>query len=249
MKHYTPIVTDDPQDNVEAALNLVFVKNREVYVHGYGPAPDFADARLYDMARDLLRKYSPETLENADLSDDDELLCAIAEMLFDGTDTMEGVIALLYTMAWAFAENRERLKTYEETRLSPMDLKDRMIAPFQNDMFAMVWGAFKKLYPDKDCEIYWEPQIRDEEDGKPVYGLTDFADDGSVAVFVKPSLEVADAVEVLAHELAHVAVGVEHDHDEVWQEAFDKIFEEYNRIGSQMFPDGAKCAMDDPDGE
>ena len=103
------------------------------------------------------------------------------------------------------------------------------------------------MYPDKDCEIYWEPQIRDEEDGKPVYGLTDFADDGSVAVFVKPSLEVANAVEILAHELAHVAVGVEHDHDEVWQEAFDKIFEEYNRIGSQMFPNGEQCVMDDPD--
>lgn len=84
-------------------------------------------------------------------------------------------------------------------------------------------------------------------DGKPVYGLTDFADDGSVAVFVKPSLEVADAVEILAHELAHVAVGIEHDHDEVWQEAFDKIFEEYNRIGNQMFPNGEQCVMDDPD--
>lgn len=249
MKHYMPIVTDNPQDNVEAALNLVIVKNNEVYVRGYGPAPDFDDARLYDITRDLLRKYSPETLENTDLSDDDELSLAVAEMLFDGTDTMEGVIALLYTMAWAFAETRERLRMYEETRLSPLDLKDRLIAPFQNDMFAMVWGAFKKLYPDKGCEIYWDPQIRGKEDGKPVYGLTKFADDGSVAVFVKPSLEVADAVEVLAHELAHVAVGVEHDHDEVWQEAFVKIFEEYNRIGSQMFPDGEECAMDDPDGE
>ena len=249
MKRYTPIVTDDPQDNVAAALNLVFVKDNEIYVRGYGPAPDFADTRLYDMARDLLLKYSPETLENADLNDDNELSCAIAEMLFDGTDTMEGVVALLYTMAWAFAETRERLRMYEGTRLSPLDLKDRLTTPFQNDMFAMVWGAFKRLYPDKNCEIYWEPQIRDAEDGKPAYGMTDFADDGSVAVFVKPSLEVADAVEVLAHELAHVAVGVEHDHDEVWQEAFDKIFEEYNRIGSQMFPDGAKCAMDDPDGE
>lgn len=249
MKHYMPIVTDNPQDNVEAALNLVIVKNNEVYVRGYGPAPDFDDARLYDITRDLLRKYSPETLENTDLSDDDELSLAVAEMLFDGTDTMEGVIALLYTMAWAFAETRERLRMYEETRLSPLDLKDRLIAPFQNDMFAMVWGAFKKLYPDKGCEIYWEPRIRGKEDGKPVYGLTEFADDGSVAVFVKPSLEVADAVEVLAHELAHVAVGVEHDHDEAWQEAFDNIFEEYNRIGSQMFPDGEECAMDDPDGE
>ena len=96
MKHYMPIVTDNPQDNVEAALNLVIVKNNEVYVRGYGPAPDFDDARLYDITRDLLRKYSPETLENTDLSDDDELSLAVAEMLFDGTDTMEGVIALLF---------------------------------------------------------------------------------------------------------------------------------------------------------
>jgi hypothetical protein len=44
-----------------------------------------------------------------------------------------------------------------------------------------------------------------------------------------------------------VAVGIEHDHDEVWQEAFDKIFEEYNRIGNQMFPNGEQCVMDDPD--
>ena len=26
MKKYVPIVTDDPRDNVEAALNLVFIK-------------------------------------------------------------------------------------------------------------------------------------------------------------------------------------------------------------------------------
>lgn len=248
MKKYYPIVTDDPQDNVEAALNLVFVKNEEVYVRGYGPAPDFQDATLSDVTRDILQKYSPETLENVRLKDDLELSCATSEWLFDGIETIEGVVALLYTMAWAFAENRERLKMYEEAKLSPMELKDHMVTPFQNDMFAIVWQAFKNLYPDKDCQVYWEPQIRDEEDGKPVYGLTDFGDDGTVSVFVKPSLEVADAVEILAYELAHVAVGIEHDHDEVWQEAFDKIFDEYNRIGEQMFPAG-ECAMDDPDGK
>lgn len=248
MKKYYPIVTEDPQDNVEAALNLVFVKNEEVYVRGYGPAPDFQDATLSDVTRDILQKYSPETLENVRLKDDLELSCATSEWLFDGIETIEGVVALLYTMAWAFAENRERLKMYEETKLSPMELKDHMVTPFQNDMFAIVWQAFKNLYPDKDCQVYWEPQIRDEEDGKPVYGLTDFEDDGTVSVFVKPSLEAADAVEILAHELAHVAVGIEHDHDEVWQKVFDKIFDEYNRIGEQMFPAG-ECAMDDPDGE
>lgn len=249
MKKYTPIVTDNPRDNIEAALNLVFAKNKDVYVRGYGPAPDFKDVSLCEMTRDILRRYCPETMKNEWLNDDVELSCATAEWLMDGTDTMEGVVALLYTMAWAFAETRERLRMYEETRLSPLELKDRLIAPFQNDMFAIVWSAFKKLYPDKDCEVYWEPRIRNEEDGTPVYGLTDFSEDGSIAVFVKPSLEVGDAVEVLAHELAHVAAGLEHDHDEVWKEAFDRIFEEYNRIAGEMFPDGASCAMDETDGE
>lgn len=242
-------LADNTMRRIIRGVDKFTIKSGQPYIvpTGYGPAPDFSDATLSSVTRDILQKYSPETLENVRLKDDLELSCATSEWLFDGIDTIEGVVALLYTMAWAFAETRERLRMYEETRLSPMDLKDRLIAPFQNDMFAMVWGAFKKLYPDKECEIYWEPQIRDEEDGKPVYGLTDFADDGSVAVFVKPSLEVADAVEILAHELAHVAVGIEHDHDEVWQEAFDKIFEEYNRIGDRMFPNGGQCAMDDPD--
>ena len=61
MKKYVPIVTDDPQDNVEAALNLVFIKDEEVYVRGYGPAPDFSDATLSNVTRDILQKYSPET--------------------------------------------------------------------------------------------------------------------------------------------------------------------------------------------
>lgn len=62
MKKYVPIVTDDPQDNVEAALNLVFIKDEEVYVRGYGPAPDFSDATLSNVTRDILQKYSPRNL-------------------------------------------------------------------------------------------------------------------------------------------------------------------------------------------
>lgn len=62
-------------------------------------------------------------------------------------------------------------------------------------------------------------------------------------MFVKPSLAVADAVE----ELAHVAVGVDHGHDEAWEKAFDDIFAEYNRIGDALFPNGEQCRMDDLD--
>ena len=52
--------------------------------------------------------------------------------------------------------------------------------PFKNDIFSMIWKAFKNLYPDKDCLCFWDPMIRDSEDGAPVYGLTDFGDDGTM---------------------------------------------------------------------
>ena len=111
-----------------------------------------------------------------------------------------------------------------------------MITPFENDTFAIVWQAFKNLYPDKECKCFWEPQIRDNENEVECYGLTDFDEEtGEVTVFVKPSLTVIDATEILANELAHVAVGLEHDHDEEWEKAFDDIFNEYNRIGYELF--------------
>ena len=113
-----------------------------------------------------------------------------------------------------------------------MELKP---CPFLNDIFALIWQAFKNLYPNKDCECYWEPNIRDSDDGKPVYGLTDFGDDGIVSVFVTTAIPLVDAAEIFAHELSHVAVGVEHDHDEAWEKAFDDIFSEYNRLSDALF--------------
>lgn len=109
-------------------------------------------------------------------------------------------------------------------------------SPFVNDPFAMVAKAFRNLYPDKKYTAYWEPGIyADEPCEKKPYGLTDFGADGTVFVFVDPKISVSDAVEIFAHELAHVAVGVEHDHDDVWEAAFKAIFDEYNRIGTEMF--------------
>lgn len=107
--------------------------------------------------------------------------------------------------------------------------------PFENDPFSFVYQAFQNLYPDKKCEVFWEPKIRDE-----ALGLTYFGEDGSVVVFVDPGLKVIEATETLAHELAHVGVGIEHDHDEVWKAAFDAIAREYNRIGDEFFRQGEK---------
>lgn len=111
-----------------------------------------------------------------------------------------------------------------------------MESPFKNDPFAIIYQAFKRLYPDKQCEIWWDtPQEAD----KQAFGVINFPDDGSFPqVFIYPNYPVHQQVEILAHELAHVAVGPEHEHDDVWDSAFGAIQEEYDRIGSELFGGG-----------
>lgn len=116
-----------------------------------------------------------------------------------------------------------------------MSLPPQLVTPFRNDPFAIVWMAFKKLYPGKDCEIWWE--IHDVSGHEEEYGFTHQPLDGTTpTVCIYSEHPVNIQVETLGHELAHVAVGVEHEHDEVWEAAFDAIFREYNRIGDEMFP-------------
>ena len=110
--------------------------------------------------------------------------------------------------------------------------------PFLNDPFAMVWQAFQNLYRDKNCDVYWDPNLQPDEAGKSVYGVTVFNDDGKVLVFVDAMISVNNAVEILAHELAHVVAGFEEgkdDHGPAWETAFESIKQEYGRIGDALF--------------
>ena len=106
---------------------------------------------------------------------------------------------------------------------------------FKNSPFEMLDIAFKRLFPDVKYTAYFEPNIRDDENGEKACGLTDFADDGEITIFVDTDLSINNAVEIFAHELAHAGVGVEQEHNEKWQKAFDDLFDEYNKIGDEMF--------------
>lgn len=108
-----------------------------------------------------------------------------------------------------------------------------MNTPFKNDPFAITWMAFKNLYPDKDCECWFDIDMK-ADDGDKAYGLTNFCDDGTAVVTVDSEVTLENATEILAHELAHVAVGYDHGHDDAWDEAFGKILEEYDRIGKEI---------------
>ena len=106
---------------------------------------------------------------------------------------------------------------------------------FHNSPFEMLDIAFRRLFPDIEYISEWNSSVCKEENGNKVCGLTNFEDTGEIVIFVDPHLSVNDAIEIFAHELAHAAVGSEHGHDEVWEKAFDDLFDEYNKVGEEIF--------------
>lgn len=109
------LTTDTPKDNFEMALNLFYVKDKEVWVRGYGK--NGADISLFDLSRDLTRWNCPYV--DLDISDD-SFSMMMAEWLWEDVESFEHVLALLYQAAWVCAELREHLKQYEDTGLSPI---------------------------------------------------------------------------------------------------------------------------------
>lgn len=116
------LTTDNPRNNTEVALNLVYVKDGQAWVRNGGPAPGYPDVELYDYMRLIVADHGPMSIK-ADLTDD-ELGDALYDALFDGIETKEGLCAMLYTLAWAFAELRQRLAAYEDTGLEPDEITD-----------------------------------------------------------------------------------------------------------------------------
>ena len=110
------LTTNCPDNNLDAALNLFYIKDFETWVRGGGDGPDYPDIRLYD----FIRKAAKTLLPDLDFPmDDDGVDYAMGELLLDGPDEPTGLLALLYTAAWSYAELRGRLMQYEDTGLTP----------------------------------------------------------------------------------------------------------------------------------
>lgn len=110
------LTTNCPDNNLDAALNLFYIKDFETWVRGGGDGPDYPDIRLYD----FIRKAAKILLPDLDFpTDDDGVDYAMGELLLDGPDEPTGLLALLCTAAWSFAELRGRLMQYEDTGLEP----------------------------------------------------------------------------------------------------------------------------------
>jgi len=105
------MTTDTPETNVDTALNMFYIKDGQTFVRDGSNAADHGDTTLYDYARMLIKHHKADidgTVDDLALGED------ITDCLFDGPETIEGLIATLYTAVWALSMLRHRLKEYED---------------------------------------------------------------------------------------------------------------------------------------
>lgn len=109
-------------------------------------------------------------------------------------------------------------------------------SPFKNDPFVMLAKAYDNLYDNPYVAVI-EQHIDDKEKiHEEKYGYTSFPTDGgvpTVVIFAEHAIHIQ--IETFAHELAHVAVGIDQEHNSEWEKAFDNIKKEYDKIGEELF--------------
>ena len=98
-------LTTDDANSICFGLNLFFVKDREVWIRGGGPEPDYQDCTLTDW---INRAAAAQGIELG--ADDAE---SLGDIMYDclqfGVDATEGILALLHA-----AEMRGRLAPIED---------------------------------------------------------------------------------------------------------------------------------------
>lgn len=116
----------------------------------------------------------------------------------------------------------------------------------KNNPIEILSTAFKNLYPDIKYNAYFDQNLNQyTNETEKIYGFTSFNENEDITIFIDIALCLYDAVEIFAHELAHVAVGANHNHDEIWMKAFDNIYNEYIKVGSELFPEMKEVISDD----
>lgn len=138
------LTSNTPQGNLEQSLNLFYAKDGETWVRGYGE--NGTDIALLDLMRKLICRYM-EPDEIPETMSDEAVMFAMVDWLYGGTDSMEGVLALLYLAGWVCAELRECLKRFEDKEPMADEYieRERLLRRFNIDDMMNVNGTLISL--------------------------------------------------------------------------------------------------------
>ena len=117
------LTTDNPENNLQTALNLFYAKEGEAWVRGSGP--DGQDITLNECIRQAIRQQIPCHLQGIADFGDAELSEVMCDWAMDGPESLEGWLGMLYTAGWVCAELRARLKEYEDSE--QLQLEERLL--------------------------------------------------------------------------------------------------------------------------
>lgn len=103
-----------------------------------------------------------------------------------------------------------------------------------NNPFDKILDIFENNYPEiaeKITEISFANITN-----KNVFGSTEFQDNGKIIIHIgikgkynKP-LGIEDSTEILAHELAHAIAGIGAEHNQEWENAFERLHQLYMEV-------------------
>lgn len=105
------------------------------------------------------------------------------------------------------------------------------------DPINLLLQIFALMWPGKRVEIAWVSDLKKDQG---VWGCAAVPEgDEPWAVQIDVEAPFHAIIELLAHELAHVAAGQTHDepggHGEAWSRAFDELHAEYERRVEQAY--------------
>lgn len=111
------LTTDDAQ-SILYGLNLIFVKDGEIWIRGGGPAPDYPDCTLVEYIVRVAETHHLDIVSRDAESLGDEMY----DCLQYGVEELEGVVAFLHAAAVQAAEMRGRLSDIEDILGGDYDL-------------------------------------------------------------------------------------------------------------------------------
>ena len=126
------LTTDNPSGLFQGLDNCFYIKDGKVMVRGGTEALGCGDVSPhYDniFLLDFMKIIAFNSCISVNLygCDDNSLDEAFGEMLLDGPATKTGILGLIYEMAKSLAKLRERLKEYEDTGMSPEEIRQAIV--------------------------------------------------------------------------------------------------------------------------
>lgn len=123
-------MTTDNEKSMWYSFNLFYDKDGEIWVRGGGAEPNYEDVTLVQW----IRRAAKEHDLNIEAKNAEDLGDEMYDALQDGSETVEGIVALLHAAAVQATEMRYRLKLIEDIMGDVYDLeKIRMLVEAERD--------------------------------------------------------------------------------------------------------------------